>query len=339
LLSTWIEPGFRSGGVRWSVVRALIAIALVCGCNSVFSLGPTNLVDAPPPPDVDGDGFADAVDNCVFTFNPDQADFEGDGFGDACDLCPSVATDLNHDEDGDGFGDECDVCPTVPDFQHDLDADGVGDACSQGLTVISHAFDPFTKLSTTWKSAGVEWKARGDTIAPVERIVGNAGLGAASLTVTGINWRIDVLAISSHEWGDGDRVGIEVVEPVSGKPVASCHLQCTAVGCGLTVTVDGAQGPAQVGLIALPVMMLSLVVRVGPGPQGSTIQNTTCAINEAGPSVSKVPNIMTGAPILFASPNIQLGYYWDLSQLGHLGRVSSEGFSRSVRASPRDDGR
>lgn len=34
--------------------------------------------------DIDADGVADCVDNCIYTYNPDQADFDGDGLGDVC---------------------------------------------------------------------------------------------------------------------------------------------------------------------------------------------------------------------------------------------------------------
>lgn len=37
------------------------------------------------PPDADGDGVVDSLDNCRFVANPTQADFDGDGLGDACD--------------------------------------------------------------------------------------------------------------------------------------------------------------------------------------------------------------------------------------------------------------
>jgi len=40
--------------------------------------------------DSDHDGIDDALDNCPFTPNPDQADTDGDGVGDVCDNC--VAT-------------------------------------------------------------------------------------------------------------------------------------------------------------------------------------------------------------------------------------------------------
>ena len=45
----------------------------------------------PAAPDFDGDGVADAADNCRFIPNPDQADRDGDGKGDVCDPCPMVA--------------------------------------------------------------------------------------------------------------------------------------------------------------------------------------------------------------------------------------------------------
>lgn len=68
--------------------------------------------------DSDGDGIADAQDNCVLVANPDQLDTNGDGFGNVCDQ------DLNGD---------CDV--TISDlalfravfFTNDPDADFNGD--------------------------------------------------------------------------------------------------------------------------------------------------------------------------------------------------------------------
>jgi thrombospondin 2/3/4/5 len=41
--------------------------------------------------DLDGDGIANAVDNCPHAYNIGQHDEDGDGVGDECDNCPSVA--------------------------------------------------------------------------------------------------------------------------------------------------------------------------------------------------------------------------------------------------------
>lgn len=88
--------------------------------------------------DGDGDGIANADDNCPAVFNPlrpidggSQPDADGDGEGDACDAtplpddidgdfvlnaddnCPFDANDDQADADGDGNGDVCDPCPDV----------------------------------------------------------------------------------------------------------------------------------------------------------------------------------------------------------------------------------
>jgi cytosine/adenosine deaminase-related metal-dependent hydrolase len=48
---------------------------------------PTDSCAKPDPDDVDGDGWANGVDNCPKVANPDQKDSDGDGIGDACDGC------------------------------------------------------------------------------------------------------------------------------------------------------------------------------------------------------------------------------------------------------------
>ncbi|RXP46886.1 T9SS C-terminal target domain-containing protein [Lutibacter sp. HS1-25] len=50
--------------------------------------------------DSDNDGISDSIDNCVDTYNPDQADMDNDGIGDVCD-----------DSDLDGIVDSEDQCP------------------------------------------------------------------------------------------------------------------------------------------------------------------------------------------------------------------------------------
>jgi hypothetical protein len=46
--------------------------------------------DATPAPDRDGDGIADAADNCPNVVNADQVDGDTDGLGDACDEEPAI---------------------------------------------------------------------------------------------------------------------------------------------------------------------------------------------------------------------------------------------------------
>lgn len=88
--------------------------------------------------DADKDGFGDPdyagntcpLDNCPYTYNPDQADDDGDGVGNVCDNCRTIANPPQTDTDFDGIGDACDNCPRIanPD-QSDVDSDGIGDVC------------------------------------------------------------------------------------------------------------------------------------------------------------------------------------------------------------------
>jgi cytosine/adenosine deaminase-related metal-dependent hydrolase len=95
----------------------------------------------PTADDGDGDGIADAADNCPKVFNPvrlleaAQGNTDGDLAGDACDACPFDAADActapdADDIDDDGIVNGADNCPkdTNP-AQEDIDKDGHGDAC------------------------------------------------------------------------------------------------------------------------------------------------------------------------------------------------------------------
>ena len=56
----------------------------------VLSASPVN----DQPADADGDGIADAQDNCPTVANSDQLDSDGDGVGDACDQCQGTTGGL-----------------------------------------------------------------------------------------------------------------------------------------------------------------------------------------------------------------------------------------------------
>lgn len=116
--------------------------------SCVPSRGPTasaasaSQYGGPTGTDKDGDGVADADDNCADIFNPirpldgdSQLDTDGDGIGDACDKCPlangeSCTPPSADDIDGDGVPNGADNCPEISNNdQADADGDGIGDVC------------------------------------------------------------------------------------------------------------------------------------------------------------------------------------------------------------------
>jgi Thrombospondin type 3 repeat len=93
--------------------------------------------------DTDGDGVADACDDCPAVANPDQADTDGDGVGDACDNCPAVANADQADTDGDGVGDACGAPPPPQNSPPD---------CGSASPSVATAWPPdhsFVRVSVT----------------------------------------------------------------------------------------------------------------------------------------------------------------------------------------------
>ena len=116
------------------------------------------------PGDYDGDGVANAGDNCPILASAVQTDTDGDGVGNPCDndddndavadaddAFPNNA-DEQSDSDGDGVGDNRDAFPDDPTETADHDADGIGnnadpdddnDGLSDADETNVHGTDPF----------------------------------------------------------------------------------------------------------------------------------------------------------------------------------------------------
>ncbi|NND61215.1 MAG: hypothetical protein HKN49_13205 [Gammaproteobacteria bacterium] len=113
-------------------------------------------------PDGDGDGVADALDNCPNTSNSDQANDDGDALGNVCDNCTLVANDDQLDSNNDGYGNICDAdinndgsinfidlnlmkasffsSPASPNWDPDLDLDGSNSVNFADLNLMKNAF-------------------------------------------------------------------------------------------------------------------------------------------------------------------------------------------------------
>jgi hypothetical protein len=110
-------------------------VALVLNVGGVSGEIVSNPVEVDPADD-DGDGKANALDNCPNDANTDQSDVDKDGVGDVCDNCPNAANRDQADSDGDDDGDVCDNCPTTAnDNQANSDGDPLGNACDNCPTV------------------------------------------------------------------------------------------------------------------------------------------------------------------------------------------------------------
>jgi subtilisin family serine protease len=112
-----------AGPIQIDVKPAQTSTGPILFDSAAYPSGFSYLSDGVIVSDADGDGVADADDNCPNVANPGQQDSDADGQGDACE--PVVA-----DADSDGVADADDNCPNVANpGQEDADSDGTGDAC------------------------------------------------------------------------------------------------------------------------------------------------------------------------------------------------------------------
>ena len=114
------------------------------------------------PPDADGDGIPDDVDNCPETYNPDQADGDHDGIGDACD--PEWEL--------------CSVTGPAPRKHHAMAYDA-----ARGLTVLFGGEHLSGDLGDTWEWNGSYWRHRATTGPAARRYAGMTYDAARGITV------------------------------------------------------------------------------------------------------------------------------------------------------------
>jgi hypothetical protein len=149
----------------------LMADSVPSGDDSAF-LSPGSFVDCDPlTPGINGDGVADAVDNCPAVCNPTQQDTDGDGIGDACEI--------SEDYDFDGVQDIQDICPAFFDpSQQDTDGDGLGDACDPDSTDDDRDGQPDDLVQAlVGASCGGSSGPRPGPVQVVRWVLSDAGLG------------------------------------------------------------------------------------------------------------------------------------------------------------------
>lgn len=124
---------------------------------------------------VGGDRDVD-VDACT-TCTP--TDDDGDGVANAADNCPQVANATQHDEDADMIGDPCDPCPIAQDNTDD-DGDGVGNICDPDNTTQDQIAD-FVSFGNGALPAG--WTVQGNFTASGDDGIGVAAANQGALLV------------------------------------------------------------------------------------------------------------------------------------------------------------
>ncbi len=150
--------------MRWLALVAVGAVGALggaCGFSGAANGGDASAgeagsgsgtnSEAGTPPDTDGDGIANASDNCPTTANTDQSDEDGDAVGDVCDPCPMVAHENPQDTDGDHLPDVCDPHPNA-----------TGDSIAEFIPF----FTPNGGLPTGWTIAagGDDWSVVGHAL-------------------------------------------------------------------------------------------------------------------------------------------------------------------------------
>ena len=110
------------------VIDGTLNFGDLSGVEQFFGLSGLELLNGDLPPDADGDGRSDFIDDddgdglpyaaeLIGGTDPNLADTDGDGVDDYNDEFPTDITRSTLDSDGDGVNDEFDVAPDNPAFQ------------------------------------------------------------------------------------------------------------------------------------------------------------------------------------------------------------------------------
>jgi hypothetical protein len=276
--------------MRWVLVLA------IAGCGHTAATPDAN------PDDLDGDGIANASDNCPHTFNPDQHDEDGDGVGDVCDNCPAVANPS-----------QADTTETAIPLQL---ADGVGDACDLRPALSGDqmaAFYPFYNPTrdASWTAAG--WMVASDTATTTGAATWTApknqpwyyGL-ALELRFTSIDWIDATGSVSLSIDGDAVQSGCRctVQTTTAGDQLVAYEAQ----GASMTVALPPITGvPVEVtawrSIDALHnTASLKCIANVGGHPTTLMIPTTDLdAVGIYGASTQAAHAVATSA-IVYTSP-------------------------------------
>ncbi len=119
--------------------------------------------DTTTPTDIDGDGVADANDNCPEIANADQADADGDGVGDACDEAAPIDTTPPRVESTSPLPNATGVAPTANVTATFSEHDDPGEKGMMPSSINTQTFKLVKKGTTTKLAAAVTYEASTDT--------------------------------------------------------------------------------------------------------------------------------------------------------------------------------